>query len=274
MGVEESVIKHYSNGILEESLLAALRAGGKDPDHLHPDDLSVLDQFHIGGVETALEVGRGAGISGSSHVLDVGSGIGGPARVFAHAFGATVQGIDLTPEFVATATSLSARVGLGHQVSFTTGNATALPFEDASFDVATMLHVGMNIRDKDKVFAEVARVLRPGGVFAVFDVMQMGGDEPDFPLPWATTEQTSFVQPPMAYSDAMEQAGLEVDTERSFRDAGIEFIERMIAAAQGAPSSSNFPALRGPDGEASTANLLAALKNHILAPVEIFAHKP
>lgn len=273
MGVEESVVKHYTSGRLEENILAALRTGGKDPAHLHPDDLTSLDQLHIGGLEAALDVARGAGVNGSARVLDVGSGMGGPARVYAHAFGATVQGIDLTPEFVEVATSLSARVGLDHQVSFTVGNATALPFEDGSFDIATMIHVGMNIRDKDRVFSEVARVLRPGGVFAVYDIMKMGGEEPEFPLPWSSVPEWSFVQPPMAYSDALEQAGLEVDSERNRREFGVAFLERGKAAGA-AGLLAGILTMQGPDGPARLGNLLAAFNAGILAPVEIFSHKP
>ncbi|WP_427016497.1 class I SAM-dependent methyltransferase [Pseudarthrobacter sp. P1] len=273
MGVEESVVKHYSSGNLEEQILAALRTGGKDPAHLHPDDLTGLDQLHTGGLEAALDIARGAGINGSSHVLDVGCGMGGPARVYAHAFGATVQGIDLTPEYVDVATSLSARVGLDHQVSFGVGNAASLPFEDASFDIATMLHVGMNIRDKDRVFAEVARVLRSGGVFAIYDIMKMGGEDPEFPLPWSSEPATSFVQPPMAYSDALGQAGLEVDSERSRREFGISFLEHGRAAGAAGPFGGNLT-MQGPDGLVRFGNLLAAFNAGILAPVEIFSHKP
>ncbi len=275
MDTEANVVKHYSRGDLQERLLEALQAEGRDPDHLQQDDLSGADEFHIGGIKATEDLARGAGIHSDSRVLDVGSGIGGPARLFAQRFGAKVNGVDLTPEFVQVARSLTERTGLSGQVTFSQGSALALPFDEDEFDVATMLHVGMNIEDKAALFAEVFRVLKPGGVFAVYDVMRMSDDEPTFPLPWSTAQADSFIGSPMEYSQGLEAAGFAVDTERNRREFGIAFMERGQArVAEKGPSPLGPLLVLGPDGPPRMANLLAAFRTGTLAPVEIFARKP
>ncbi len=100
-------------------------------------------------------------VEASHHLLDIGCGIGGPARFFAERFGCRVTGIDLTADFVDAAKALTARVGLTERVAYRQASALTLPFADDSFDLATLLHVGMNIADKAALMTEVRRVLRP-----------------------------------------------------------------------------------------------------------------
>ncbi len=263
MNTEESVVAHYSRSNVQEQLLGIIRSAGGNPEKFSPDELHGADQLHIGGAGATARVATRAGINAGSHVLDLGSGLGGVSRHVAHEFGANVHGIDLTPQFVSAARSLAERTGLSKQVTFSQGSILALPFAENSFDAALMMHVGMNIQDKDTVFAEAARVLRPGGVLAVYDVMLLSGDVETYPLPWAARPETSFVQPPLAYSDALAQAGFLVDHEAKPLAEGIEFLEK--AMKSGGPSGVDGPAL---------ANLLSAFRSGLLAPVEIYAHLP
>lgn len=263
MGYEDAVSAHYGRGKVEQQLLGIITAGGGNPDSFAPAELRGADQLHIGGAAATSRIAQRAGINAGSHVLDLGSGTGGVARHLAHDFGATVHGIDLTPGFVALSRTLTDRTGLSGQVGFSQGSILSLPFDTDSFDTALMFHVGMNIQDKDTVFAEAARVLRPGSVFAVYEVMLMGGGIEDYPMPWAATPETSFLQPPLAYSDALVQAGFEVDYECKPLAEGIEFLER--ATTTGGPAGVDLPAMK---------NLLAAFKSGLLAPVEIYARLP
>lgn len=263
MNTEESVAAHYGRGNVEQMLLGIIKAAGGNPEHFSPADLHGADQLHIGGAAATTRIADRAGINAGNHVLDLGSGMGGVSRHVAHQFGATVHGIDLTPQFVALARSLTERTGLSSQVTFSQGSILALPFGADSFDAALMVHVGMNIQDKDVVFAEAARVLRPGSIFAIYDIMLMGGDQETYPLPWAATGQTSFVQPPLAYSDALTQTGFVVDQEAKPLAEGIEFLEK--ATSDGGPA--------GLEG-AALSNLLAAFRSGLLAPVEIYARLP
>lgn len=268
MSYEEEVAAHYGRANVEDRLLEIIRSAGGDPQHFSAAELHGADQLHIGGSAATARLAERAGISGASRVLDLGSGLGGAARLLAAEFGATVHGVDLTAEFVAAARSLTERTGLSESVTFSQGSILALPFDAAGagvpgFDTALMIHSGMNIQDKDIAFAEAARVLRPGGTMVVYDVMLMGGDVEEYPLPWATTAATSFVQPPLAYSDALAQAGFIVDQEAKPLAEGIAFLEK--ALSDGGPA--------GLEGAALT-NLLAAFRSGLLAPVEIYAHLP
>jgi SAM-dependent methyltransferase len=165
-------------------------------------------------------------------------------------------------------------VGLAGQVDFRAGSATALPFADASFDAATLLHVGMNIADKPALFAGLARVLRPGGVFAIYDVMRTGGGDIDFPMPWATGAHTSFVAEPAHYRRALEAAGFEVSAERNRRDDAIAFFRAMRARlAESGPPPLGTHVLMGKEAPQKIANLIASLEAGRLAPVEMVCRR-
>ncbi|GGE84404.1 class I SAM-dependent methyltransferase [Mycetocola zhadangensis] len=279
MGIETAVSEHYSSGRLEDVLLSALRDAGIDPDSLQPGDLFPADELHVGGAVAAHELAEAAGISQGHRVLDLGCGIGGPARLFASQFGAEVVGVDVTEEFVHTATSFTRRCGLAELATFVTASALALPFDENNFDRATLLHVGMNIEDKGTLFSEAFRVLKPGGVFAVFDIMRTGEGEVTYPVPWAADAAISFLETPEQYSSRGLAAGFSVEGRRDRRELGIEFLTKMQrAAAQGAdapgPPRLGLPLVLGPDSGRRVGNLLAAVQAGILAPVEILFRKP
>ena len=205
-------------------------------------------------------------------LLDVGSGIGGPARYFAGEQGCQVTGIDLTQEFVDLARSLTERVKLGHLAEFVQGSALELPFEAQTFDRATLIHVGMNIADKPGIFREVRRVLKAGGLFTIFDIMRTADGPMRFPVPWAMSEETSFVAKPKDYRDALQNAGFRVTQERGRRQFAIEFTERVMARmAQGGPPTLGLQLLLGEQAPIMARNILAMMKEGLLEPVELFA---
>jgi ubiquinone/menaquinone biosynthesis C-methylase UbiE len=183
LAIEQDVARHYTHGGLERAILDGLNAMGRAGDRVQPEDLAAIDELHIGGHRATGDLAGQLGLKAGMALLDLGSGIGGPARFFAREYGCRVTGVDLTPEYVQVADSLTRMVGLSGLAGFRVGSATQLPFDAASFDVATLLHVGMNIEDKDRLATEVARVLRSGGVFAVYDVMRTGPGDLDFPVP-------------------------------------------------------------------------------------------
>ena len=204
------VVDNYTTDGLTEAVLERAAALAAD-EPLTARHLASFDQFHLGGpaatgwVADALHVGAGA------TVLDVGSGIGGPARQLATTTGAHVTGIDLTPHHVDGATALSRAVGAQASTSFVLGDATRLPFGTGAFDAATMLFVGMNVADKHLLFAEVRRVLQPGGRFVVLDPVLAGREQPDYPLPWAAAREHSHVTQPHEYVETLGSAGFTVE---------------------------------------------------------------
>ncbi len=194
MNTERVVRDHYSGDDLESVALGALRRVGVDVDALRVEDLAGLDQFHAGFVPATEHLLDALALTPDTALLDVGSGVGGPARLAAARHGCRVTGIDLSPDFVDLARKLTDRVGLTDLVTFDVGSATALPYDDGSFSRAMLNHVGMNIAAKDRVFAEVRRVLEPDGLFAVYEQMRVGDGDLTYPMPWADDETSSFVE--------------------------------------------------------------------------------
>src|SRR5262245_31105678 len=197
---------HYRAPGLIERLKAALAVLGPEDQPLTPEQLGALDQFHTRGLAATAELAGLAGITADMSVLDVGSGVGGPARFLAATYGCRITGVDLSESFVDAARYLTERTGQSGQVSFETASALELPFDDGSFDVALLLHVAMNISDRARLYREIRRVLKPGDKFATFDVVLNSG-EPHYPVPWARTPATSFLLTAAATREAIEPAG-------------------------------------------------------------------
>lgn len=264
MNTEDVVRAHYRRDDLEGVALAALRRVGVDVDALRVEDLAGLDQLHAGAAIATEHVLDALDLSAEMSVLDVGAGVGGPARLAAARHGCRVTGVDLSPDFVAVARSLTDRVGLSALVSFEIGSALALPAGDAAFDRAMLSHVGMNIADKGAVFAEVRRVLVDGGRFAVYEQMRTGDGDLTYPLPWAHDEQSSFVEWREEYARLLVSAGFVVERDESLAP---------FLAASGPPRQEGLtPAdLFGAGFDERIGNNLAAAFAGILSPVLIVA---
>jgi ubiquinone/menaquinone biosynthesis C-methylase UbiE len=175
-----------------------------------------------------------------------------------------VTGIDLSPDFVDLARRLTARVGLTDDVVFDVGSATDLPYGDGSFARAMLNHVGMNIPDKARVFAEVRRVLEDGGLFAVYEQMRTGDGELTFPMPWADSETTSFVESRERYTELLRTAGFSVEHDEDRAAA--------VAAAGPAPPGALTPGdLVGPSFAERIGNNIAATMAGVLSPVLMVA---
>ncbi|MBI1171449.1 methyltransferase domain-containing protein [bacterium] len=267
---EAEVVSHYADhdGVsLFDRIYAALAAQGVAAADVTAEHLKGVDEFHIGGVDATLALLDQLAIAPATRVLDIGSGIGGPARLIASRYGAQVTGVDLTPDFVETARRLSAAVG--SPTEFIVGSAFDLPFADATFDLATLLHVGMNLPDKPRLFAEAARVLRPGGTFAVYDVM-LFGNHPDFPVPWSSGPESSFLSGPYTYLDAAAEAGF---TLRARRDRGdvvrAFFVAMQERMAKAGPPAIGLPLIMGPTAPVKAANMIKAVTAGDIAPVEM-----
>jgi len=214
---------HYGRSDLGEAILAALKAAGKDLDHLTPDDLAPIDEFHGGQRPATIRLAELVGFTGTERVLDVGSGLGGPSRYLAWHYGCRVSGVDLTAEFVRMAEMLTRLTRLTDKADFRHGNALELPFEDMSFDVVWSQNAAMNIADRDRLYREMARVLKPGGKLALQEVAAGSAGPPHYPEQWARTPGISFLFSQEATREALEAAGLRVlvwhDTTQAALDA-------------------------------------------------------
>jgi ubiquinone/menaquinone biosynthesis C-methylase UbiE len=224
--------RHYGRGGLLERVLTALAEAGKDIERLSIDDLAPIDELHSRRRAATVELTRLLAPRSGDRVIDVGSGIGGPARYLARACGCRVDGIDATAEFVTVATELTRRVGLSDQVRFRHGSALALPFPDARFDIAWTQNVAMNIADRPRFYAELYRVLRPGGRLGLQDVVQGPGGAVIYPVVWADEPALSFLRTADETRTLLEAAGFTV---REWHDNTEAAITEADAARHAAP---------------------------------------
>lgn len=261
MDVRDLVRSYYSSEGLTQSVLNALSSAGVDVDQLDPADLFPVDHLHAGGAPATQHVLDRLGLESGMRLLDVGSGIGGPARMAAMS-GAAVTGIDLTPEFVDTATDLTARVGLAERARFVTTPGDSLPFDDGSFDAAVMVHVGMNIPEKEPVFAEVYRVLAPGARFAVYEQMTTRAGDLPYPLPWAQDPGASFVETIDDYRGHLETVGFRVE----------EVDDRTESVLGGRPAGPVSPTdVFGPTFAEGVGNYVSAARSGLLRAMLVLA---
>ncbi len=271
----QAVADHYKRRGLGDAILAALKAAGKEIEHLTPDDLAPVDEFHSGQRSATVRLAQLAGINGSERVLDVGCGIGGPARYLASTFGCQVTGLDLTAEFVAVAVMLAQRTGLADRVTYRQGDALDLPFAEASFDLVWSQNAAMNIVDRDRLYGEMRRVLKPSGRLAIQDVAAGPGGEPYYPTPWAKDKSISFLFTPQSTRETLERIGFRIV---AWHDPSQEALEQFVARAKAVDSGSLLPLglhiLIGPNFPTVSKNMLRNLQeqriklvNAVLEPV-------
>jgi ubiquinone/menaquinone biosynthesis C-methylase UbiE len=245
---------HYTRPDLGEAILAALKAAGKDIDHLKPDDLAPVDEFHGGQRPATVRLAELVGFTGTERVLDVGSGLGGPSRFLAWKYGCRVSGVDLTTEFVRLAEMLTRLTGLVGKVDYRQGNALDLPFEDASFDVVWSQNAAMNIADRDRLYAGMRRVIKPGGTLALQEVAAGPGGPPHYPVQWAREPSISFLYSQDATRKTLEAAGLRVVTWQDTTQEALESARRRAQSANSAPPPLGTHLILGDDWRAMFEN--------------------
>ncbi|MBM2715683.1 class I SAM-dependent methyltransferase [Mesorhizobium caraganae] len=248
----DGVRDHYRATGLTERLKTVLAALGPEDQLLTPQQLGTLDQFHTRGLAATAELAQLAGIATGMSVLDVGSGVGGPARFLAATYGCRVTGVDLSEPFVDAARYLTERTGQSGQLLFKTASALELPFDDGRFDIVLLQHVAMNISDRARLYHEIRRVLKPSGRFATFDVVLAGG-EPHYPLPWARTPATSFLLTINATREAIEPAGFRMLASQDDTEIAKAWFAQLRAS--GPPPSPNLGVVMGSDFAELAANL-------------------
>lgn len=257
----DRVREHYAATRLTDRIQTALLTVAPEDQRLTVAQLAPLDQFHTRGVLATAELAGAAGLDPSTRVLDLGCGIGGPARYLAANFGSTVTGIDLSPGFIDTAAYLTSRAGLSDRVTFRIGDALQLPFEDASFDVVFLQHVAMNIEDRRALYSEVRRILAPGGRFATYDVILRDG-EVIYPVPWARDASTSFLLTEADTRSALEQAGFKAVLWRDDTQTAGDWFQATFSGPP--PTGLNLGVVMGPDFRLLTANLARNIRENRL----------
>jgi ubiquinone/menaquinone biosynthesis C-methylase UbiE len=272
---DDNIQGHYNRRDLNEAILAALTAAGKDIHHLKLEDLAPIDEFHIRGHEATRELASQVNLNSNHKVLDVGSGVGGASRYLASAYGCQVIGLDLTDEYCRVAQSLADRLGLASQVSYRQGSALDMPFEENSFDVVWTQHAAMNIVDKPKLYSEIARVLRPNGCFAMYDVLAGPVSPLYYPVPWARDSSISFLSTPDRLREQLEAAGLHILSWRDSSEAGRVWFKEVAAKMQqqGGSPALGFHILLGSDFRVMAQNQVRNLNENRIVLIECVAQK-
>lgn len=247
MSIESEIAKHYSKKDASET------ASGSD--HLH-----------IGGEKATRYFFDKIGLKAGMRVLDIGCGVGGPAILAAQDYGCHVTGIDLTPDFIDTARAKAKAGGLANLTDFHTANAAALALPDNGFDLAVMLHIGMNIPNKTAVFTEAARVLKPRGTLALYDILALENvSAMIYPCPWAKTNETSFLEDFQTIGAKLKAAGFTIQHEENCRDYAEKSVAIMLETM-----GNDLP----PPRKTAVQNLHANIKKGACAPFIIRANKP
>jgi len=272
MEVLENIVKgHYGVADLGKNILDGLAATGKDLDNLTVEDLSTVDEFHIGGRSATEYAISKMSLSGNEHVLDVGCGIGGAARTIASQTGCRVSGIDLTPEYVDVAATLTRLTRLEAKTRFHTASALSMPFDDNTFDAAITVHVSMNIEDRDALYTEIARVMKPQARLCIYDVMKKGDEPIVFPVPWAVSAESSHLRTPEEVSALLQDCGFEVIEVEDRTEFANAYFDRRMAASTGTPSPLGPHLVMGPSAPEKIKNIKHNVGSGRAAPVQIIA---
>lgn len=252
--------QHYYRENLFDDILNRLKEMGIDLENVTRTDISGVDEFHVRGAEVSRELAKMAAIN-NAKLLDVGCGIGGPCRMLASEFNCKTTGLDLSEEFIKTATGLSKLVGLNNRTNFIHGDATNLPFENNSFDVVWTQHVQMNINDKSAFYSEIDRVLTDNGTFIYYDIFKKGTKEVTYPMPWANTSNISFLEQPSKMESILEKLGYKKEQSSDQTENGIIFFEKLLQKiASFGPPKLGLNVLMGASTKEKITNLLRGLK--------------
>jgi ubiquinone/menaquinone biosynthesis C-methylase UbiE len=272
----DDVARFYTGtGGLVAGIRSAFEGAGLDPEALRPADLAPVDEFHIRGRQATAEIIDALALPERAQVVDLGSGLGGPARMLAETTGCSVIGVDLTPEFCEVATALSAWTGLSARTRFLVGDATRTGLPDASADAVLTVHVAMNIADKAALCAEAFRLVRPGGRFVVYDVLQGDGGEVRYPVPWADDPSTSFLVTKDEMRVFLEAAGFTIMIEADSSDESLLWFREMRARIErDGPAPVTFAAFLGPSFGQMAANQVANLAERRIRTIMFTCSRP
>ena len=259
--LNKNIENHYLKEELFEDIVNRLKEQGINLEKVKRSDIAGADEFHVRGAAVSKELADSVNLKGAA-ILDVGCGLGGPCRMLADEYNCQATGIDLSHEYIRTAKELSKLVNLENKTTFIQGDATSLPFDDDSFDVIWTQHVQMNIPDKEKLYSEISRVLKPGGHFLYYDILTKEDGEINYPMPWASTSDLSFLFKEEEMDRYLKQFGLTKEQSTNQTQAGIDFFNVLVAKLKEfGPPKMGLNVLMGETTKPKLMNLLTHLKS-------------
>jgi len=259
--LNKSIENHYLKEGLYEDIINRLKEQNIALDNVKRSDIAGADEFHVRGATVSKELANSININGLN-VLDVGCGLGGPCRMLADEYNCRTTGIDLSNEYIRTATKLSELVNLNDKTTFIQGDATELPFNDKTFDVVWTQHVQMNIPNKKKFYSEINRVLKTGGYFLFYDILRKGNSEVNYPMPWASLADQSFLFKAEEMDSFLNEFELTKKQSTNQTQAGIDFFDVLVTRLkESGPPKMGLNVLMGDTTKSKLMNLLTHLKS-------------
>jgi SAM-dependent methyltransferase len=269
-----TVVEHWGRGDVFAMVTAALQRAGKSLTSLSVEDLAPIDHVHARGLPATVELAEQLPVKAGHHLLDIGCGLGGPARYFAQRFQCTVSGIDITPAFVEAARKLTTLLRMDDRVTLQQGDATRLPFADGAFDGAITQHVTMNVADRVTFFAEASRVLKPGAYFALSEHGLGSRGDPYYPVPWSEDGKGSYLIAPEETLRLLGAAGFTDILMQEVGSAYLEGYKRAIdLAARGALPPLGVHLLQGETAPQKARNAARNIEEGRTRPVSITCRK-
>jgi len=236
MNYEEAINAQYGHSDLGKKILAILESEGLDTARLIQDVLAPIEELHLRGRTATMELAKEVNLDENLRVLDVGCGIGGPARTLASEFGCHITGLDLSKEYCRAAEIINNKVGLNNYIDIQQGNALDLPFDNEKFDVVFLQHVLMNIENKERLFSQLNRVLCPKGRLALYTICAGSITPTLFPVIWANNHDISFLLKASELRQLISNSGFR---ELSWKDDTKKIVEG-IQHAKSKPRSKNL----------------------------------
>lgn len=275
MSGRSAIADHWGKGDIYALIVAALRKMSKPLEGLTIEDLAPVDHFHARGFPATVELADRLPVRPGQHLLDIGCGLGGPARYFARRFQCQVTGLDITPPFVEAGNKLTKLVGMEGEVKIEQGDGERLPYADAAFDGAYAQHVTMNVADRSAFFAEANRVLKPGAYFAITEHGRGTDGDPHHPLPWSMDGSGAYLKTPSETRALLQDAGF---VEIAIEDTGEKYAAGYRTAIQRAEKGELPPLgihlLMGETALQKMRNALRNIEEGRTQPIQAICRKP
>jgi SAM-dependent methyltransferase len=271
----KAIADHWGRGDVYGLIVSALNKMSKPLDSLTVEDLAPVDHFHARGFPATVELADRLPLKAGQHIVDIGCGLGGPARYLARRFQCKVSGVDITEPFVEAANKLTALLHMERQVHIEHGDGQHLPYADSTFDGAFTQHVTMNVADRLAFFAEAYRVLKPGAFFALTEHGLGEKGDPHYPVPWSMDGSGAYLVTPSETRALLQQAGF-IDIR--MEDTGAKYAAGYKAAIEKAQKGELPPLgvhlLLGETAPQKTRNALRNIEEGRTHPIQVICRKP